>query len=449
MSERPRVLIVDDESAMRHMLRLLLERAGYVVGEAADGRQALERLDQEPCDIVLCDLRMPELGGLDLLAEARRRNLPQTFIMMTAYGSIETALDCMKRGAYDYLSKPFKPDEVVLTLRKAEERLGLQRENQELRRQIEGNNRHDMVYRSVAMAKVVELARRVAPAASAVLIRGETGTGKELVARTLHAQSGRRPERFVALNCGAVPVGLLESELFGHARGAFTGAAQEREGLFAAADQGTLFLDEIAELPLELQPKLLRVLQEGEVRRIGETHSRHVDVRVVAATAADLGEAVAQGRFREDLYYRLNVVELLIPPLRERPEDIRPLAEHFLERIARREGRAVPRIVGECLELLESYAWPGNVRELANFIERTLIFCRAPLIGREDLPWEIRRRSRQSDDGYSLKAATARMEKEYIRKALARTGGNRTHAARLLEISLRALLYKLKDYEIE
>ena len=449
MPESLRILIVDDESAMRHMLRLLLERAGYLVNEAQNGRQALARLQEDPCDIVLCDIRMPELGGLDLLDEVRRRDQSPTFIMMTAYGSIDTALECMKRGAYDYLSKPFKPDEVVLTLRKAEERLGLQRENQQLRRQLDGENQDGMVYRSAAMAEVVDLAQRVAPAASAVLIRGETGTGKELVARTLHARSGRKPDGFIALNCGAVPAGLLESELFGHVRGAFTGAERDREGLFAAADKGTLFLDEIAELPLELQPKLLRVLQEGEVRRVGETVSRRVKVRVVAATAVDLRQAVAEGQFREDLYYRLNVVEIFIPPLRERREDILPLAEHFLQRIARREGRSVPRFAAECLEFLQSYDWPGNVRELANFIERTLIFCREPLIELSALPWEIRRRNRAANEELSLKAAMARIEKEFIRKALARTNGNRTQAARLLDISLRNLLYKVKDYGIE
>ncbi|WP_305045125.1 sigma-54-dependent transcriptional regulator [Geoalkalibacter sp.] len=445
MSEALRILVVDDESAMRHMLRLLLERAGYVVSEAEHGRQALEHLQNTPCDIALCDVRMPELGGLEFLDAVRGLGLPVTLIMMTAYGSVDQALECMKRGAYDYLSKPFKPDEVVLTLKKAQERLGLQRENLSLRRQLKG----DLVYASQAMAQVMGLVERVAPAGSPVLVRGETGTGKELVARALHERSGRPLERFFALNCGAIPAGLLESELFGHARGSFTGAERERDGLFLAADGGTLFLDEIAELPLELQPKLLRVLQDGEVRRIGETRSRRVQTRVIAATAVDLKQAVSDGRFREDLYYRLNVVELIIPALRERREDIRPLADHFLERIARREGRTVPRFAPACLELLENHSWPGNVRELANFIERTLIFCRAPRIELADLSWDIRRENRDAAASLSLKEAVPRMEREFIRKALARTNGNRTQAAQLLDISLRALIYKIKEYGLD
>lgn len=449
MSDPLHILVVDDENAMRHMLRLLLERAGYVVRGAEHGRRALEMLHEAPSDILLCDVRMPQLGGLELLDEIRTWKTAPTVIMMTAYGSMDLALECMKRGAYDYISKPFKPDEVVLTLRKAEERLGLQRENQRLREELATEDGgHRLVYRSAAMTQVVDLVKKVAPSSSAVLITGETGTGKELVARALHRYSGRPGDKFFSLNCSAVPDGLLESELFGHVRGAFSGADRDRDGLFLAADGGTLFLDEIADLPLHLQPKLLRVLQEGEVRRIGETHSRHVATRILAATAADLKMAVADGSFREDLYYRLNVVEISLPALRERPEDIAPLTEHFLSLVARREKRPVPCFAPECLNFLEKYPWPGNVRELANFVERTLIFCRDKIIGLDSLPWEIRRDNRNPDD-ISLKNATARLEKEFIRKALSRTGGNRTHAARLLEISLRALIYKIKEYEIE
>lgn len=449
MSDPLHILVVDDESAMRHMLGLLLLRAGYVVREAENGRQALGMLQENPCDILLCDVRMPQLGGLELLDEIQKWKTAPTVIMMTAYGSIDQALDCMKRGAYDYISKPFKPDEVVLTLRKAEERLGLQRENQRLRKELDAEDSgHALVYRSEAMTRVVDVVQKVAPSSSAVLITGETGTGKELVARALHRCSGRPGEKFFSLNCSAVPDGLLESELFGHVRGAFSGAERDRDGLFLAADGGTLFLDEIADMPLHLQPKLLRVLQEGEVRRVGETHSRRVATRILAATAADLKKAVSEGRFREDLYYRLNVVEISLPPLRERPEDIKPLTEHFLTQIARREKRPIPHFSSECLDILKKYPWPGNIRELGNFIERTLIFCRDKIIGLDSLPWEIRRDNRNPAE-ISLKNATARLEKEFIRKALARTGGNRTHAARLLEISLRALIYKIKEYEIE
>jgi two-component system response regulator AtoC len=289
----------------------------------------------------------------------------------------------------------------------------------------------------------------VAEVASPVLITGETGTGKELVARELHRQSPRRQKPFVAINCGAIATGLIESELFGHARGAFTGAVQQKAGLFEAADGGTLFLDEIGELPLELQPKLLRVLQENEVRRVGENRSRQVDVRVLAATARDLRKAADQGGFRDDLFYRLAVVEIHIPPLRERREDIPLLAEYFISGIATREGRPAPVLIPEVEDALTGYPWPGNVRELANFMERTMIFSRGSTLDLEALPGEMRREDRGSQDNFSLKKASSRLEKEYIRKALTATEGNRTQAAKLLEISLRNLLYKIKDYQLE
>ena len=306
-----------------------------------------------------------------------------------------------------------------------------------------------MIGSSPALQQVIELADRVAFSSSAVLITGETGTGKELVARRIHEQSRRSRGTFVAINCSAISATLIESELFGHARGAFTGADRESPGLFAAADGGTLFLDEIAELPLDLQPKLLRVLQEGEVRRVGEVKSRKVDVRILAATARDLRREIAAGTFREDLFYRLSVVEIHLPPLRGRTEDIPLLARHFLQVLAGREGRPVPELDQELLALLQEHEWPGNVRELQNFIERTLIFCRGDRISLERAPWEVRRKNRDAQADFSLKQATERLEKEYIRKVLAVTDGNRTRAARLLEISLRGLIYKMKEYGIE
>ena len=290
---------------------------------------------------------------------------------------------------------------------------------------------------------------RVADSSSPVLVTGETGTGKELVARALHEQSPRRKQPFVAVNCGAISPGLMESELFGHIKGAFTGADRERKGLFGAADKGTLFLDEIGELPMELQPKLLRVLQEGEIRQVGANKTTSVDVRVVTATARDLQQEVEEGRFRDDLFYRLNVINLHLPPLRDRREDIPLLAKHFTELAASREGLAVPEIDDDVLETLRAHAWPGNVRELQNFMEKALIFCRGQRLTLKDLPWEVRREPRDSDDNFSLKKAAVRLEKEYIRKALAATEGNRTRAAKLLEISHRALLYKMKDYGID
>jgi DNA-binding NtrC family response regulator len=448
--EMKRVLVVDDEASMRHMLRLVLEREGYQVCEADGGEAGLRVLKDETPDVVLCDVRMPGMDGHGFLRKAMARDATTTVIMMSAYGAIDTALECMKAGAYDYVSKPFKPDEVVLTLKKAEERLKLQRENRELRAQVaRGGPLKELVGSSPALQQVIDLADRVASSSSSVLITGETGTGKELVARRIHDRSQRWERPFIAVNCSAISANLIESELFGHARGAFTGADRETPGLFAAANGGTLFLDEIAELPLDLQPKLLRVLQDGEVRRVGDVHSRKVDVRLLAATGRELRREIAAGTFREDLFYRLSVVDIHLPPLRERPEDIPLLARHFLDRLATREGKVAPEIDDEVLELLLEHEWPGNVRELQNFMERTLIFCRGDRIDLECTPWDARRRNRDAQSEFSLKTATERLEREYIRKVLAATGGNRTQAARLLEISLRALLYKMKDYGIE
>jgi two-component system response regulator AtoC len=443
------ILVIDDESSMRHMLRLVLEREGYQVSEANGGEKALECLKEQAPDVILCDIRMPGMDGRTFLQKAKEKQVPAIVIMMSAYGTVDTALDCMKAGAYDYISKPFKPDEVLLTLRKAEERQRLQRENRELRAQVSTGKQKEIIGLSIPLKRVLELVDRVADTSSAVLITGETGTGKELIARRLHNASRRGGRAFVAINCSAISSTLIESELFGHARGAFTGADREHPGLFAAADGGTLFLDEIAELPLELQPKLLRVLQEGEVRRVGETRPRKVDVRILAATARDLREDVSAGRFREDLFYRLAVIDIHVPALRERPEDIPVLTEYYLKHLAAREGRPAPVVEEDVLEVLKQYSWPGNVRELQNFLEKTLIFCRGDRIDLSSLPWEVRRSERQSDREYSLKTATARLELEYIRKALAATDGNRTHAARLLEISLRALLYKIKEYGLD
>jgi DNA-binding NtrC family response regulator len=451
--EPKKILVVDDEAPMRHMLRLVLEKEGYRVSEAAGGKTALKLLEKEPCDMVLCDIRMPEMGGLAFLQEVIKRKLPATLIMISAYGSVDTAIECMKFGAYDYISKPFKPDEVVLALKKAEERLRLQRENARLKEDLARTGSPQgvpsIVYQSAAIGQLLAMVKTVAGSSSPVLITGETGTGKELIARVLHSEGSSPEGPFVAVNCGAISPGLVESELFGHAKGAFTGADREGQGLFAAADGGTLFLDEIGELPLELQPKLLRVLQEGEIRRVGETRSCKVDVRVVAATAKELKEEAVQGRYRDDLYYRLAVVEVHIPPLRERKEDILPLAEHFIHKIAAREGRPAPALCKDALDVLQSYRWPGNVRELENFMEKTMIFCRGDKIDKASLPWEIRRGNRREQDEYSLKQAVARLEQEYIRKALAATDDNRTQAAKLLEISLRSLQYKMKECGIE
>jgi len=444
------VLVIDDETGMRHMLRLVLEREGYVVVEAQDAESGLLRLEQGDIDVALCDIRMPGMDGLGFLRTAAERNLTATFIMMSAYGSLEMAVECMKQGAYDYISKPFKPDEVVLAVRKADERLRLLRENTLLRNQLRRGVRGDqrIVYRSQVMESVLALVQQAADVRSPVLITGETGTGKELIAQALHEGGSRRDGPFIAVNCSAIPANLIESELFGHVKGAFTGADRNRQGMFAEADGGTLFLDEIGELPLDLQPKLLRVLQEGEVRRVGESRPQKVNVRVLAATARDLQEAADEGRFRDDLFFRLAVVEVHVPPLRERREDIPVLAEHFVKSLCARDGRRPMHISAAALDSLQEYGWPGNVRELENFMEKTIIFCRDETIELSHMPWDFRRKGRETPESLSLPEACSRIEKEFIRKALTATGGNRTQAAKLLEISLRALQYKIKEYEL-
>ena len=445
--ERKNILVVDDEAGMRNMLCMVLEKAGYLPTEADGAAAALGLLQQTAYDIVLCDIRMPGMGGLAFLKEVSLLGISTTVIMMSAYGGLEVAIECMKQGAYDYISKPFKPDEVVLTLRKAEERLQLLEENAQLKKKLSGIPQQ-IITQSAAMESVLSVISRVADSHSPVLILGETGTGKELVARALHVESSRSQGPFIAVNCSAMPASLIESELFGHARGAFTGADKASQGLFAAADGGTLFLDEIGEFPFELQAKLLRVLQEGEVRRVGETSSRKIDVRVLAATAQELHEGVSNKTFRADLYYRLAVVEIQIPPLRERLEDIPLLAEHFVNKISQRKRCLPPRLTEDALNVLRNYHWPGNVRELENFMEKTMIFCREDQIDIDTPPGGFRRGKRTKTNDFSLKTASARLEREYIQRALTATDGNRTQAAKLLEISLRGLLYKIKAYGI-
>jgi two-component system response regulator AtoC len=414
-------------------------------------------------DIVITDLRMPGRSGMELVDEIRRRNMDTTVVVMTAYGSRDIAIEAMKRGAYDYISKPFEADELVLLLRKAEERERLFRENQSLHRQIEAGGQEpeaglgDLVARSRQMIDLFRTVRKIAEFKSTVLVDGESGTGKELIARAIHRLSPRSGNPFIAVNCGAIPDALLESELFGHRKGAFTDANRDRKGLFEEASGGTLFLDEIGELPVALQVKLLRALQEGEVRRLGDSQDIKVDVRVVAATARDLSAEVARGAFREDLFYRLNVFALHLPPLRERREDIPLLIDHFLARMNARMGLAVAGAAPEAMRLLVEYDWPGNVRELENSIERAIVLCEGQQIEVDALPERVRRTPPSSavppaldaDEGdLSIKRASRRSEEALIRRALQKTRGNRTRAAELLEISHRALLYKIKEYGI-
>jgi two-component system response regulator AtoC len=458
-----RVLVVDDEENLRHMLQILLRREGYEAIGASSVDAALVEIERQPFDIIITDLRMPGRGGLELIDEVRARNLDTTVVVMTAYGSREVAIEAMKRGAYDYLSKPFEADEVVLLLRKAEERERLFRENLSLRKQIRSGGGEpetglgEMVAKSPRMTELFRTIRKIAEFKTTILVGGESGTGKELVARAIHRLSPRASEPFIAVNCGAIPGSLLESELFGHRKGAFTDANRDRKGLFEEATGGTLFLDEIGELPLGLQVKLLRVLQEEEIRRLGDTQDLRVDVRVVAATARDLAEEVKRGAFREDLYYRLNVLAVHLPPLRDRREDIPLLVTHFIQRMNARMGLSITGASTEAMRQLIEFDWPGNVRELENTVERAMVLTDGPQLDVDSLPDRLRRPPgavvpppvvTPIDDDLSIKRASRRAEEDLIRRALARTGGNRTRAAELLEISHRALLYKIKEYGV-
>jgi len=446
------LLIIDDESSMRHMLRLVLENHSYRISEATNGAAALEMIRRERFDAILSDIRMPDMDGLTFLSQPEVQVLGSTIIMMSAYGGVDTALECMKRGAYDYISKPFKPDEVLLTLRKAEERQQLQQENLRLKTALGKRESpfsiDQIVHKSEQMQRILQTVKTVAKADSPVLICGETGTGKELIARGVHSESGRRGP-FLAINCSAISPGLLESELFGHTKGSFTGADREKQGLFSVASSGTLFLDEIAELPLELQPKLLRVLQEGEIRKVGSTRSEKINTRMVAAAGTNLLKAVEEKRFRADLFYRLAVVEIDLPPLRQRAEDIPLLAEHIIAQLAEREGQTAPLLSTGASRQLSEYPWPGNVRELQNFLEKAMLFNREPILELPPLPRVDRRRQEDDRRDFSLKKATRDLEERFIRRALSHTDGNRTQAAKLLEISLRALMYKIKEYKLD
>jgi two-component system, NtrC family, response regulator AtoC len=449
-----RVLVVDDEENIRLVLRTLLKKHGYDVEVADSGESALAALDSFDPDVILTDVRMPRMGGLDLLATLKAKQHPATVIVMSAYGNVDLAIEAMKAGAYDYVGKPFKPDEIVLVLRKAEEREALRRENRALREQIQKDNQFESILaKSHEMLAIFRTVAKIADFKTTVLITGESGTGKELVARAIHTRSARKTAPFVAINCGAIPANLLESELFGHKKGAFTDATADRRGLFEEASGGTLFLDEIGELPLGLQVKLLRVLQEETIRRLGDSKDVRVDVRIIAATHRDLASDVGAGRFREDLFYRINVLSIAIPPLRSRREDIGLLIDHFLAKNNARLGTNVRGVSPEARKLLLEYAWPGNVRELENTIERAMVLAETDVLQVGDLPERIREaldpvQVHLASGELSIKKTTAAIEQILIRRALQKTKGNRTRAADLLEISHRALLYKIKDYKI-
>jgi two-component system response regulator AtoC len=449
-----RVLVVDDEENIRLVLKTLLKKHGFDVEVADSGEAALAQLEAFDPNVILTDVRMPKMGGMDLLATLRAKQHPATVIVMSAYGNVDLAIEAMKAGAYDYVSKPFKPDEVVLALRKAEERESLRRENRALREQVQKDNRFEsLLAKSKEMLDIFRTVTKIADYKTTVLVTGESGTGKELVARAIHSRSNRSAAPFVAINCGAIPENLLESELFGHKRGAFTDATSDRRGLFEEADGGTLFLDEIGELPVNLQVKLLRAVQEEQIRRLGDARDIKIDVRLVAATHRDLSADVKAGRFREDLFYRINVLLIHIPPLRNRRDDVNLLIDHFILRNNARLGTRSRGVSTEARKLLLEYGWPGNVRELENTIERAMVLAETDLIEVADLPERIRDaldpvQVHLASGELSIKRTAAAIEQILIRRALQKTKGNRTRAADLLEISHRALLYKIKDYKI-
>ena len=456
MTEK-RLLIIDDEENMRHMLQVMLQKAGYAIQTAADGVEGLEQIAKQDFDFVLCDLRMPNMDGMTFLEKARQTHPDQTVIMMSAYGTVDTALEAMTIGAYDYISKPFKQDEVLLTLKKAEERERLKKENVELQnrlRKIEQKYSFgNIVARSEAMAHVFELVEKVAKHKTTVLITGESGTGKDLIAKTMHSNGNRTSVPMVSVNCASIPENLLESELFGYKKGAFTDAVKDKPGLFDQADGGTIFLDEIGELPLSLQVKLLRVLQEEEISPLGSTVSKKIDVRVIAATSRDLRKEVDEGRFREDLFYRINVMKIHLPPLRERRGDIPLLVGYFINLFNEKLGKDIEGLSSQTMPLLMAYSWPGNIRELENVIERAVLLGKGRWITPTDLPQSITSVQHPSTSAVpehtlSIKKASKTLERDLIQKALELTEGNRSKAAKILEISRPILISKIKQYEL-
>ena len=452
--EANRVLVVDDEVKMRRLLEMSLKNMGYEVVMASDGMEALAFCDEAPFDLILTDLKMPRMDGLQLLRSLRERGEDVPVIVLTAFGTIETAVEAMKLGASDYIIRPFEMETVELAVTRALAMGAVQRENRFLRDEV-AKGWGEFIGRSSMMRQLYELIQQVAPARSNVLIIGETGTGKELVARAIHQASGRSG-LFVPINCAAIPAELLESELFGHQKGAFTGAHRDRMGKFELANGGTVFLDEITEMSMALQAKLLRVLQEGSVERLGAHRAVKIDVRIVAATNRNLQQAVDEGAMRQDLYFRLNVVRVDVPPLRERRDDIQLLAEHFLNKYSAELGRPLPALTEAAIQSLLAYGWPGNVRELENLMERAAVLCRGKTIEPQHLPLDISRDTASPAMGNTDAIANAEtlllrdhveaVEKSLIQTALVRSDDNKSAASRLLGISERALWYKIKKY---
>ena len=445
-----KVLLIDDDDSLRRVTEYSLHAAGFQVLSANDGKQGLSAFTAEKPTVVITDIQMPGISGYEVLAKIKSESPETLVIVITAHGSLEKAVEAMKQGAYDYIAKPFSRDELVIVVEKAFRLLGLQEENQRLKNELEYQvDFSHMVGSSDGMKEVFDLVRKVAPTDASVLITGESGTGKELIARAIHQGGNRSHKPFVAINCAAIPANLLESELFGHVKGAFTGAVRDREGKFVDADGGTLFLDEVGEMPMELQPKLLRALQEMEVEPVGGK-VRSVDVRIIAATNRDVEDAISEGRFRDDLYYRLAVIPIDLPPLRQRPEDIPLLIRHFLERFSTGEPLDID---DDAMACMSHYPWPGNVRELQNAIERLVVLSHGQRIEHDHLPAKICKDKflKQSrvlhlpDEGYPLEE----IEKEAVLQALARNDWNQTKAAAFLQIPRHTLIYRMEKYDIK
>jgi len=447
---KKRILVVEDEDKLRRVIELQLTSAGFDVDQASTAEAGLRIVDR--ADLVLTDLKLPSMDGLQMLALIRRQNAQVPVVMMTAFGSVETAVEAMKAGATDFLLKPFSLDHLMQVIHKALEMRALREENRQLKEELGRRYEYDnIVGRSPSMQEIFATIERVAPTRATVLLAGESGVGKDLIARAIHFHSPRRDRPLVKINCTAIPENLMESELFGYEKGAFTGAQTSKPGKFEQADSGTVFLDEIGDVPAAIQVKLLRILQEREFERLGSNVTRHIDVRVVAATNQDLRAALEQGTFREDLYYRLNVVPMNIPPLRERKQDIPFLANHFLRKLAPDSGSQVESITDAAMEKLMAYHWPGNVRELENVIERSLVMCTGKQLDEADIKLENAPRPRAQSDSHFLPEGLTldQYEQDLIREALRRADGNKSQAARLLGLTRNALRYRLTQMGLE
>jgi two-component system, NtrC family, response regulator PilR len=457
---KKRILVVDDELSMREFLQILLEKQGYTTASAPGGKEAIAQVTSEDFDLVITDVRMPEVDGTEVLRFVKE-NRPQTaVIMITAFASMEQAVEAMRMGAYDYITKPFKVDEITHVIGNALERQVLQDENILLKRELKQLFSFDnLIGASPQMLEIYDMIKRVAPTRTTVLITGESGTGKELAAKAIHYNGSRKDRSFVTINCGAIPENLIESELFGHKKGSFTGAVSDTKGLFAMADEGTLFLDEVGELPFTMQVKLLRALQERRFLPVGATSPVEVDVRIIAATNKNLEEEVAEGRFREDLYYRLNVIHLIMPPLREHPDDIGLLTEHFLARFTSEQEKSIQKFSHEAISVLEGYHFPGNVRELENIVERAVALETTGVVLRESLPPNVVRTAMGPMGneleftiptiGLDLQELLAHVERSLLQQALARTEGVKKKAAKLLNVSFRSFRYRLEKLGLE